>query len=93
MMKRLMDLLKKWLGNCDLHTSNPAREGKQNKVWRTLLDKLEAYLFTSNDFRFKELTEQTEYRRMGEGSFRHVEQRTLNTLCIDARSQGINCWD
>lgn len=22
-----------------------------------------------------------------------VDQRGLNTLCIDARTQGINCWD
>ena len=93
MMKRVMDFLKKWLGNCDLHTPNPSREGKQSKVCRTLLDKLEAYLFASYDFRFNVLTEQTEYRRKGGEAFRQVEQRILNTLCIDARSQGINCWD
>ena len=58
-----------------------------------MFDKLEAYLFASYDFRFNVLTEQTDYRRKGEGAFRQVEQRTLNTLCIDARSQGINCWD
>ena len=93
MMKREMDFLKKWLGNCGLHIPNPSREGKENKVCRTLLDKLEAYLFTSYDFRFNVLTEQTEYRRKGGEAFRQVEQRVLNTLCIDARSQGINCWD
>ena len=75
MMKRLMDFLKKWLGNCDVHTPNPSREGKQNKVYRTLLDKLEAYLFTSYDFRFNVLTEQAEFRSKGEMSFRQVEQR------------------
>ena len=69
MMKRLMDFLKKWLGNCDVHTPNPSREGKQNKVYRTMLDKLEVYLFASYDFRFNVLTEQTEYRRKGEGAF------------------------
>jgi predicted P-loop ATPase len=30
---------------------------------------------------------------MGEGKFMQVDQRVLNTLCIDARSQGVNCWD
>ena len=34
MMKRLMDFLKKWLGNCDVHTPSASREGKQNKVKR-----------------------------------------------------------
>ena len=98
MMKRLMDFLKKWLVKSrvsameNVSVEAPMKtESKHRKL--SLLDKLEAYLFTSYDFRFNVLTEQTEYRRKGREAFRQVEQRVLNTLCIDARSQGINCWD
>ena len=67
---------------------------KETKTGKgSLLERLEAYLLAHYDFRFNVLTEQTEYRRKGENLFRQMEQRTLNTLCIDARYRGINCWD
>ena len=96
MMKRLIEIWKKWFGKsseCVSHTSAFSQEGKAGKRKSTLLDDLEAYLFTRYDFRFNVLTEQTEYRQKGEGAYAQVEQRVLNTLCIDARGQGINCWD
>ena len=96
MMKRLIEIWKKWFGKsseCVSHTPDSFREGKAGKRKSTLLDDLEAYLFARYDFRFNVLTEQTEYRQKGEGAYAQVEQRVLNTLCIDARSQGINCWD
>ena len=59
----------------------------------SLLDTLEVHLFTHYDFRFNLLTEQTEYSPKGKRDFTLVDQRTLNTFCIDARNEGINCWD
>ena len=59
----------------------------------SLLESLENYLFSHYDFRFNVLTEQTEYSLKNQADFNLVDQRTLNTLCIEARNQSINCWD
>ena len=98
MLEKIVEICRKWFGtkhvsvveNVEVETLVKA-EAKNRK--RTLLDDLEGFLFARYDFRFNVLTEQTEYRRKGEGKFMQVDQRVLNTLCIDARSQGVNCWD
>ena len=58
-----------------------------------MLEDLENYLFDNYDFRFNVLTEQTEFRKKDGDTFRLVDQRILNTFCMEARKQGINCWD
>ena len=60
-----------------------------------MLDSLQDYLCGKYDFRYNVLSETAEMREKGESDTGYlvVNQRTLNTLCIDARSQGINCWD
>lgn len=56
---------------------------------------MEAYLENHYEFRFNRLTEETEYRMRKEkrGSFRVIGQRELNSFCIAARKEGIDCWD
>ena len=47
------------------------------------------------DSRYNVLTEETEFRlleRMNEG-FQPVNQRVLNTICLEAHEAGIGCWD
>ena len=73
-------------------THLPMANTKQEQA-STLLQKLEKYLFRNYDFRFNVLTEQVEYARKGNKEYALVDQRTMNTFCIDARNQGINCWD
>ena len=98
MLEKIVEICRKWFGekhvsvveNVEIETPVKA-EAKKRKC--TLLDDLEGFLFARYDFRFNVLTEQTEYRRKGEGKFVQVDQRVLNTLCIEARSQGVNCWD
>ena len=58
-----------------------------------MLERLEAHLFDRYDFRFNVLTEQAEYAPKGNDHYQLADQRTLNTLCIEARAAGINCWD
>ena len=98
MIRKVMGILKKWLEKSVL--SRPEKMTVETSIKKetktgkgSLLERLEAYLLAHYDFRFNVLTEQTEYRRKGENVFRQMEQRTLNTLCIDARYRGINCWD
>ena len=101
MKDMILRFWKKWFGEKAEQVVNNASEGvvasssvkKENSEPSTVLQRLEKFLMSKYDFRFNVLTEQTEYRRKGEGAFRQVEQRALNTLCIYARSQGVNCWD
>ena len=98
MMKKVMELWKKWFGKIDVSVvENVAKEisikTEKNVRKSSLLEDLEIYLFKVYDFRFNVLTEQTEYRKKGESVFHLVDQRVLNTLCMKVRKQGINCWD
>ena len=98
MIGKMMKILKKWFKRSSVATTQnvcvetPVTMEAKNKK-SSLLDTLEAYLFTHYDFRFNLLTEQTEYSPKGTTDFKLVDQRALNTLCIEARSQDINCWD
>ena len=98
MMKKLMKILKKWFGKRNVEVSEkqtvetPMKAEVKTKK-NSLLESLENYLFSHYDFRFNVLTEQTEYSPKNPTDFNLVDQRTLNTLCIEARDQGINCWD
>jgi predicted P-loop ATPase len=98
MMKKLMEILKKWFGKRNVEV--PAKQTVETPMKaevktkkNSLLESLENYLFSHYDFRFNVLTEQTEYSPKNPTDFNLVDQRTLNTLCIEARDQGINCWD
>ena len=98
MFRKMMEIWRNWFGKSSVSVvENAVQEAMEEKEKKSpkhaLLENLEAFLFARYDFRFNVLTEQTEYRQKGEGAFRHVDQRVLNTLCIDARGQGINCWD
>ena len=102
MKEMILKIWQKWFGekevlkqefqaSCDLHTPSHSREGKQNKVSRTMLEDLEVCLFSNYVFRFNVLTEQTEFCKKGEKVFHLVDQRALNTFCMEARKQGVNC--
>ncbi len=56
---------------------------------------LESYLKNRYDFRYNELTDETEIRPAGGESavFEPVSQRMLNSICMDIIAQGIPCWD
>ena len=94
----MMQFFKKWLRKESVaKVENNAVETpvKTEEKGRkpSLLKDLETFLFDKYHFRFNVLTEQTEYAPKDETAYQVVDQRTLNTFCIDARSQGINCWD
>ena len=79
---------------CASHTPNLSQERNLKKQKNSsLLDDLEACLFARYDFRFNVLTEHTEYAPKGSPDYELVDQRVLNTLCLVARRNCINCWD
>lgn len=53
------------------------------------------FLKSHYDFRYNLLTEETEFRPLGQcdALFQPVGRRELNTFCIRAHEQGISCWD
>lgn len=97
MLEKMIVFLKKCFGKSgDVAVKNEWVEmpvAEKKNVKKSLLAKLESYLFAHYDFRFNVLTEQAEYAPVGQDTYQMVDQRVLNTLCIDARNQGINCWD
>ena len=90
MKEMIIRIWKKWFGP---KTGQVKNTTKKEAAPSPMLQRLETYLSGKYDFRFNVLTEQTEYAPKNGTSFQMVDQRTLNTFCIDARSQGINCWD
>ena len=98
MKDMIVKLWKKWFGKIETESvQNNSVETpvvvEKKKVKKSLLTTLESYLFAHYDFRFNLLTEQPEYALKGQKQYQMVDQRVLNTLCIDARNQSINCWD
>ena len=71
-----------------------SKEKDSSKV-KSLTESVDTFLKSRYDFRYNVLTEETEYRlleRMEEG-FAPVNQRVLNTFCLEAHESGISCWD
>ena len=102
MFEKMKEIWKKWFGKKGVETSlnetmdvSVKTREKAETTFKnsSLLDNLEACLFDHYDFRFNVLTEQTEYAPKGTSTYELVDQRVLNTLCLVARKNGINCWD
>ena len=93
----IIRIWRKWFGKKAGQVENlfseepPLKERTSSSA--LLLQGLEEYLLARCDFRFNVLTEQAEVADKGETVYRPVTQRAANTLCLDARDHGINCWD
>ena len=62
---------------------------------KNLTASVDLFLKSHYDVRYNVLTEETEFRlleRMNEG-LQPVNQRVLNTFCLEAHEAGIGCWD
>ncbi|MGL5958768.1 MAG: VapE domain-containing protein [Phocaeicola sp.] len=57
-----------------------------------LSSRLESYLCHQYQFRYNLLSELPEYCK-GNSPFVQINQRVLNTLCLEAQESGIPCWD
>ena len=102
MLEKMKEIWKRWFGRKNVETivnepkekpvkTKEAMDARPQKS--SLLDDLETCLFARYDFRFNVLTEHTEYAPKGSSNYELVDQRVLNTLCLVARKNGINCWD
>lgn len=93
-MNKLKQMLRRWLEvNETPESVETVKRETPRKADDAMSAKLEGFLKEGYDFRFNVLTEQAEMCRKGEATYRPVNQRVANTLCLDARDRGINCWD
>jgi len=97
-MKRFIILVQKGWNYLFQNFQKQEKEGRTLKKvpdkGDELLRKVENFLQGYYLFRFNRLTEQTEIReKEGKTDFRPVCQREMNSLCIEARMRGIDCWD
>lgn len=93
-MNKLKQMLRRWLGvNETPERVETVKRETPRKADDAMSARLEEFLKEGYDFRFNVLTEQAEMCRKGEKTYRPVNQRVANTLCLDARDRGINCWD
>ena len=83
-------------------TNNESKTGQKRRIEnKTMVQEQEAsealqnYLLMQYDFRYNLLTEETEFRPNSSSApaFTPIGQREMNTLCMDARTIGIKCWD
>lgn len=75
-------------------TSKQVEKTSTGKATEALVA-MEDFLQKQYDFRFNKLTEETEYR-MRDTSGRYflpIGQRELNSFCLAARKDGVDCWD
>ena len=96
MIHELMKILERlFLGKRSENEAQVRKERAGKPAQVAMLQQLEEYLTEMYDFRFNVLTEQVEYRRKEDasGDFRLVDQRALNTFCLEAKTEGVNCWD
>jgi len=102
-MKKFIYQLKKSWTNLFIYLKGK-RKGSIHKLDRIgyqtrtsgkdLLCQVEKFLLEEYEFQFNSLTEATEFRKKdSEECFRPIQQREMNSLCIEARLQGIDCWD
>ena len=75
--------------------SSVLEEKNVHQKTKLLTESVEVFLKSYYDFRYNVLTEETEFRPIGQmnASFAAVNQRVLNTLCLEAHEAGISCWD
>ncbi len=83
--------------NCTTEENGKKANKKPSKTKTdNLLQELQSFMETTYDFRFNLLTEETEYRTQGTkagAAYRIADQRALNSLCMEAKTRGIACWD
>ena len=103
LIEKVFQSVRKWLvgaGDNNKMEHLVTASGKQvektstGKVTEALIA-MEDFLQNLYDFRFNKLTEETEYRMrdIPGGYFQPIGQRELNSFCLAARKDGVDCWD
>lgn len=92
-VKKLERKQEKTGGQQKIATEKAVTNHSKTAAYKDIHNELKELLFANFDFRFNLLTEQVECRKKEEKDFRLMDRRMLNTMVIDAREMGVNCWD
>ncbi len=78
---------------CDKHLLHNKQASDNNVKEISFI--VEDFLKQRYEFRYNLLTEVTEFKKknLNKAFYRSVGQRELNSLCLEARRNGIDCWD
>ena len=57
------------------------------------LEELQNFLNANFDFRYNILSDMPECRRKNTTTYRMIDKRMMNTLCMEAMMQGVDCKD
>ena len=73
----------------------PQKQKPQNGKLDDVTEGIRNFLNRHYELRYNLLSEQTEYRPIGGqlDEFVPLDQRQVNTICIEIRREGVNCWD
>ena len=101
MNKKLLNKVMKKLASSNVVISSTVKSSstslsmQKKPETEQVQQKLEQYLLSRYHFRFNVLTEQTECCKKDADTpiYKVISQRTLNSLCLEARARHINCWD
>lgn len=107
MKKKIMKVIAYWMRvwrreNYEVKTSSKARmetrlcpAGRMQSATTDLTEQVTRFLQAGYEFRYNQLTEETEFRPVGTvgENFSSVGKRELNSFCLEAHAQGISCWD
>ncbi len=97
----LVKFIEEWYKKRNLHTPLVENEKVANRVDYVkrgnclLIHQLEEFFQKKYRFRYNLLTEMTEFIRQDSLMEKYyvLTKRELNTICLEAREQGLNCWD
>ena len=94
MMKEFIFKFIQSLGTMLLQQCAQQPESQEERANRST-EKLRNFLLARFDFRHNRLTGVTEYRPKGntETNFRAIDERNMNGMIVDARLEGIACWN
>ena len=77
-------------------TAPPRERTHANTTKNDIHKAVKQFLFNTYDFRYNVLTDQVEFRELTAPTtepYQLINRRLLNTLVIESREAGINCWD
>ena len=94
MMKEFIFKFIQSLGTMLLQQCTQRPERQEERANRST-EKLRNFLLARFDFRHNRLTGVTEYRPKGKTgtNFRAIDERNMNGMIVDARLEGIACWN
>lgn len=90
---KMGELVKGLFSNIVVNGMRKKVRKKKNDVVCDMLQCLSDFLFSTYEFRYNLLTEQTEFSLYNKGEYKIIGKREMNSITLSAKNSGIDCWD